>query len=215
MLPTTSHRTERVLDRLAVKTRPKRQTPLQPRDKRPHYDLRKLHIRYDGGVSQPSDNLEVRERDFATWLMDVAREKLRLYGWSTDETIERSSIERATWYRWKKISKPGNMPRPQKLDEFCESLGLDPAIPYGILGWGQPAKRLEAPAPPPVQAQPDLDRMIARIEIRLGQKPPTPERRELELKLVRARRARDAKRLADELIAEIEDEPDWAMEEGA
>jgi len=65
------------------------------------------------------------------------------------------------------------------------------------------------------RAGPDLDLIIRRIKLRLDQKPPTPERQELELKLVRARRARDAKRLADELIAEIETELDRTTGEGS
>lgn len=205
MLPTTPHRTERVLDRLAARARPKRQTPLQPRDKRSHFEMRRLHVRYDDEMSQAHDNLHDRERDLAAWLTGVAREKKRLYGWTTDDTIDQSPIDRATWYRWKKISKPGNMPRPQKLDEFCERLGLDPTIPYGILGWGQPSKRFESSGPPAEPPpEPALDRMIRLIETRLKQSPPAPERRELELRLVRARRARDVQRLADELMAEID-----------
>jgi len=204
MLPTTSHSTERVLDRLAARTRPKRQTPLQPRDKRSQYELRKLHIRYDDEMSQRSDSIEEREKAFATWLSDVAQEKLRLYGWSTDETIERSSIERATWYRWKKISKPGNMPRPLKLDEFCESLGLDPAIPYGILGWGQPAKRFTAPEPEPAPES-DLDRRVRLLGIALDRPGiGSDERRELEIQLMRLQAAQqmndDAIKAADEAL---------------
>jgi hypothetical protein len=134
-------------------------------------------------MSQPHDTLEQREAEMAEWLTNVAEEKKRLYGWSTDETIQRSSINRATWYRWKTISQPGNMPRPQKLDEFCESLGLDPAIPYGILGWGRPAERRSKPEPEP---ETDIDRRIRLLRIaidRPGIKP--EERQELEVLLVR------------------------------
>lgn len=59
-------------------------------------------------------------------------------------------------------------------------------------------------ARPRAAREPDLDKTISLLELRLDQDPPDEERRELELKLVRARRARDAQRLADELRAEIE-----------
>lgn len=95
------------------------------------------------------------------------------------------------------------MPKPATLDDFCSSLNLDPTVPYRILGWGRPSSPRPAPTPP---SQPDLDLIIRRIELRLQQDPPDKERRELELRLVRARRARDAKRLADELEAEIREE---------
>jgi hypothetical protein len=202
MLPKSSQRHERTLARLRERTRPAGRTPLQPRDKRTAFESRHLKGEYAHAMSQAHDTLMRREAEMARWLSWVAAEKKRLYGWTTDETIDRSSIDRATWYRWKKIAKPGNMPRPAKLDEFCSSLGLDPETPYQILGWGRPsAKPIALPAPEP---EVDLDLYIRRIQIRLDQDPPAAERRELELKIVRARRARDAQRLADELKAEID-----------
>lgn len=190
MLPQTSHRTERVLSRNIAHTRPRRQSPLQPRDKRTHFDLRYSLPRYDEAMSQPHDNLKERERELAAWLVSVAREKKRLYRWSTDDTIDHSSIDRATWYRWKKISIPGNMPKAQTLNEFCESLGLDPAIPYGILGWGQPANRPAAVDPSP---ESDIDRRIRLLRIaidRPGIK--REEQRVLETHLVRLLAAKQA-----------------------
>lgn len=202
MLPKISHRHERTLVRLKERTRPAGRTPLQPRDKETAFQSRHLKGAYAQLMSQAHDTLMRREAEMAHWLSWVAAEKKRLYGWTTDETIDRSSIDRATWYRWKKIAKPGNMPRPAKLDEFCSSLGLDPETPYQILGWGRPsAKPIPLPEPEP---EVDLDLYIRRIQIRLDQEPPASERRELERNLVRARRARDAQRLADELKAEID-----------
>jgi len=194
MLPKTSLRAERTISRLAARTHPPRPTPLQPRDKRTHYELRHMTPRYDVQMSHSHDKLERREADMSTWLGSVAQEKKRLYGWSTDETIAQSSIDRATWYRWKKISKPGNMPRPQKLDEFCESLGLDPEVPYGILGWGRPSVRVQ---PPEVPQEPEtgIARRKRLIQARLDQQPPAEERRELEIALVQieaAERMQDA-----------------------
>jgi hypothetical protein len=185
MTPRVSLRTERVLTRTGARLRPTPQSPLQPRDKRPQYEIRHIAARYDVTMSQAHDTLEEREAQMAAWLTSVAKEKKRLYGWTTEETIERSSIDRASWYRWKRISKPGNTPRPQKLDEFCESLGLDPAIPYGILGWGRPAERRPQPKPEP-EPESEIDRRIRLLRIaidRPGIKP--EERQELEVLLVR------------------------------
>jgi len=209
MIPTTSHRTERVLERVSARTRPFRQTPLQPRDKLSTFELRHLKRAYARTMSQPHDNLMEREQEFARWLNWVAAEKKRLYGWNTDTTVERSSIERATWYRWKKISKPGNMPRPVNLDEFCKSLGLDPEIPYRILGWGKPSpKRADLPLP-----ESPLDRQIRLIKAILDRNPPSEERRRLERAYVRAKRQREELRLMDEEIAELLSDLDAAQDE--
>lgn len=204
MLPRISHRAERTITRLAARTHPPRPTPLQPRDKRPHYDLRMHRVRYDDEMSQPHDSIYERERELAAWLTGVAKEKKRLYGWTTDDTIDESSIDRATWYRWKKISRPGNMPKAKKLDEFCQSLGLDPSIPYGILGWGQPSKKFQAStaATEPVS---ELDHRINLLKVALDRPGiRSEEQRELEVQLVRllaAQRANeDALKAADEAL---------------
>jgi hypothetical protein len=141
-------------------------------------------------MSQAHDTLKRREAEMARWLSWVAAEKKRLYGWTTAETIEHSSIDRSTWYRWKRISNPGWMPKPATLDEFCASLGLDPEVPYQILGWGRPSEKpVQLPESEPVPAE-SLDRRIHLIEVRLSQDPPAEERRRLEVLLVRAKRAR-------------------------
>lgn len=203
MVPPITYRTERLLKRTAARRRPESRNQWQARDKKSTYERRHRSGKYARGMSQAHDNMKHRERDFARWLDWVASEKKRDEGWSTEETIGHSSIDRSTWYRWKKISRPGWMPKPATLDEFCSSLNLDPTVPYRILGWGRPSSPRPAPTPP---SQPDLDLIIRRIELRLKQDPPTKERRALELRLVRARRARDAKKLADELEAEIREE---------
>lgn len=190
MLPTTSHRTERVLDRLAARTRPPRQTPLQPRDKRPHYELRHMQASYDGQMSQAHDTMKHRELEMAAWLTSVAREKKRLYQWTTDETIDHSSIDRATWYRWKKLSKYGHMPSAPTLAEFCESLGLDPSVPFRILGYTRSEAEAFVPEPDPVS---DIDRRIQLLMIAIDRPGiPREEQRELEVRLVRLRAAKEA-----------------------
>jgi hypothetical protein len=203
MLATTSHRTERVLDRLAARARPRRQSPLQPRDKRTQYEIRLVRGRYDDEMSQPHDNLMQRERDMAAWLTAVAREKKRVYGWSTDETIDSSSIDRATWYRWKKISRPGNMPKAPTLVAFCQSLGLDPAEPFRILGYT--TADVEAPTVVLPDPESHIDRRIRLLRIaidRPGIKP--EERQELEVQVVRLlaekRSMEDAIKAADKAL---------------
>jgi hypothetical protein len=86
--------------------------------------------------------------------------------------------------------------------------GLDPAKTLATLEI-KAGRRSEAEARASAPAQPrevDVDLIISRIEIRLDQNPPAEERRDLERRLVRARRARDAQRVADELMAEIHDD---------
>lgn len=129
----------------------------------------------------------------AAWLTGVAKEKKRLYQWTTDETIEHSSIDRATWYRWKKIAKYGHMPSAPTLVEFCESLGLDPSVPFQILGYTR--SDVETAAPEPVS---DIDQRINLLRIAIDRPGiGREEQRELEVELVRLMAA---KRSGEEAI---------------
>lgn len=159
-------------------------------------------------MSQAHDTLMHREAEFARWLDWVASEKKRLHGWSTARTIDQSSIDRATWYRWKKISKTGNMPRPVNLDQFCQSLGLDPETPYRILGWGKPSSQpVELP-----DSESPAERQMRLIRLRLSQNPPTKERHELEIALVQLRASErmqaDAVSAAEEALRQAEQRQD-------
>lgn len=143
--------------------------------------------------------------------MDWISERLKEFkaqGMTRQEVADAGGVSRNQTYEWEGRGKKGfSKPKAETLKAFCDGLQLDWHVPFRILGWTTPAAQ---PAP-----EPDLDLIIRRIETRLGQSPPAKERRELELRLVRTRRARDAKRLADELIADLETGLDRMMDEGA
>lgn len=126
--------------------------------------------------------------------------------WGITRVAEESGVSRSTITLWRDGDWSKGVPTRPVVERFCDNLKLRKDEPFARMRWeldarGRPARSEEIFKPAP---EPDLDAIIRRIELRLNQKPPVEERRDLERQLVRTRRARDAKRLADELIAELE-----------
>jgi hypothetical protein len=150
----------------------------------------------------PGDDIGRRDELFMEWAV-AAFKDLKQRRVTRTEAAGNGRISRNQTYQWEgRGSKGYSRPMAENLKRFCIANGLDWRIPFRIFGWDASGRPVEDPVemPPAV----DLDRRIRLIEVRLSQDPPAEERQELDLKLVRARRARDAQRLADELRAEIE-----------
>lgn len=151
----------------------------------------------------PQDGAKGRDEIFMGWISQQFVD-LKARGVTRTEAAAKGQVSRNQTYEWEGRGQKGfSRPKPETIKTFCMKNGLDWRIAFRILDYDTSGRSHEELAPPP---EPDLDRMIRLIEVRLGQDPPIKERRDLELKLVRARRARDAQRLADELMAEVDDE---------
>ncbi|MDR7336770.1 MULTISPECIES: hypothetical protein [Glycomyces] len=127
-------------------------------------------------------------------------------GWGIVRVADEAEVSRSTLTLWRDGDWTKGVPTRPVVERFCNNLKLKKDEPYAYLRWEldsreRPGRGEEIFEPAPER---DLDGLVRRIELRLGQSPPATERRDLERQLVRARRARDAKRLADELIAELE-----------
>lgn len=136
---------------------------------------------------------------FMGWISRLILDR-KAQGITRQQLADKGKISRNQLYEWEGRGQKGfSRPKADTLRAFCDGIGEDWHVPFRILGWIGTGASVAEPRP-----EQDLDLIIRRLEIRLSQKPPTPERRELELSLVRARRARDAQRLADELRAELD-----------
>lgn len=129
----------------------------RPRDKAPTRLRKGKTPRYRLTMSLGKDTVRYPERAkaFARWIDQVFLLFKDRLDWSRSKVIEESGVSRSSVYRWKDISENGQFPDPEILDRFCANLYqklksplLDPAVPYGILGWGKPrdmaASRVEA-----------------------------------------------------------------------
>lgn len=148
------------------------------------------------------DDIGRRDELFMEWAVATFKD-LKLRRVTRTEAAETGGISRNQTYQWEgRGSKGYSRPMAENLKRFCIANKLDWRIPFRIFGWDASGRPVEEPVRMP--PEPDVDRRIHLIEVRLSQDPPTEERHRLELLLVRARRARDAQRLADELRAELE-----------
>lgn len=143
---------------------------------------------------------------FSRWVQRALKTLKAEKRWGITKIADEAKVARSTITLWRDGDWSKGAPTRAAVEKFCDNLKLKKDEPFAYMRWElEPRERprrdeeIFEPAP-----EPDLDGLIRRIQIRLSQKPPAEERRELELKLVRARRARDAKRLADELMAELE-----------
>jgi hypothetical protein len=139
--------------------------------------------------------------------------------WTNTSIAKAGGLSRNQLYAWmgQGPQRLKQLPDRDRVLAFYRGVGKPWRQLFQEVGWEAPpgARVLEFPTEAPEKPQPDLDLRIRRIEIRLSQEPPAEERRDLELRLVRTRRARDAQRLANELIAELETELDRTMDEGS
>lgn len=52
-------------------------------------------------------------------------------------------------------------PEPARVVAFCDGLGIDPRVAFGVLGWDRTAAPRPAPAPPPMD--PDVEALLHRL----------------------------------------------------
>lgn len=142
---------------------------------------------------------------FSRWVQRALKTLKAEKRWGITRVADEADVARSTITLWRDGDWSKGAPTRQAVEKFCDNLKLKKEEPFAYMRWElEPRERprrdeeMFEPAP-----EHDLDVLVRRIQIRLSQDPPVEERQELELKLVRARRARDAQRLADELRAEV------------
>lgn len=134
-----------------MKVRTQRRSLSRPRDKTPVRQRTPKPRGYVLTMSPGKDTQPTPERDperaraMSNWIESVFLLFQDQLEWSRSQVIDASGVSRSAVYRWKDKSSKGQNPEPSLLDRFCANLYkelpsplLDPAIPYGILGWGKP-----------------------------------------------------------------------------
>jgi hypothetical protein len=153
-----------------ISTRTKRATTRKwswKRDKKPLYERRNSHKVYGGLMTGTTAN--PGRTTFVEWLNDALDELTTTRKWSRRRSITESGVPRGTVYRWLK----GAQPDRDLLLQFCETLKLDLAEPFGYFGWD--------PAGPSTSPERDTEPLV-------------PDPRELKLRAV----LRDPDLLPDE-----------------
>lgn len=142
---------------------------------------------------------------FSRWVQRVLETLKQRKGWGIVKVSQEADVPRSTITRWRDGQWELGIPTRAVVERFCENLKLKKTDPFAYMGWildeeSEVDDSGELFEIPPETA---LDRQIRLINARLGQKPPTEERRRLERLLVRAKRQREEQREMDEEIAEL------------
>lgn len=80
--------------------------------------------------------------------------------WNGSEVARRTGVSRQTINRWVRADWSSD-PEPARVVAFCEGLGINPTIAFGILGWDRSAPARPLPAPPPMD--PDVEALLRRL----------------------------------------------------
>lgn len=107
------------------------------------------------------DSDHARKIAFAAFVRDALRDARVTRAWSGTEVSRRTGVSRQTINRWTRGDWVSD-PEAGRVVAFCEGLGLDVAVAFGILGWDRsgPAR--------PTRNEPPMDPDVAAILRRLA-----------------------------------------------
>jgi hypothetical protein len=93
-----------------------------------------------------------RRQAFATFIRKALTDARAVRGWNGSEVARRTGLSRGEW---------ATDPEPARVVAFCEALGINPTIAFGILGWDRSASARPTPPPPPMD--PDVEALLRRL----------------------------------------------------
>lgn len=112
-----------------------------------------------GAVPTP-DTATGRKLAFAAFVRKSLDDARVSRAWNGSEVARRTSVSRQTINRWVR-GEWSTDPEPERVVAFCEGLGINPSIAFGVLGWDRSAAARPTPAAPPMD--PDVEALLHRL----------------------------------------------------
>ncbi|HEX6498387.1 MAG TPA: helix-turn-helix transcriptional regulator [Micromonosporaceae bacterium] len=100
-----------------------------------------------------------RRRAFAAFVRSSLADARAHRAWTSSEVARRTGVSRQTINRWVRGDWASD-PEPARVVAFCEGLGINPTVAFGILGW---ARSTPPPAPEPPPMDPDVEALLRRL----------------------------------------------------
>lgn len=106
------------------------------------------------------DSSAGRKHAFAAFVRKALDDARTVRAWTGSEVARRTGVSRQTIHRWVRGDWSTD-PEPERVVAFCEGLGINVTIAFGILGWDRSASARPAAAPPPMD--PDVEALLRRL----------------------------------------------------
>lgn len=106
------------------------------------------------------DSSTGRKLAFAAFVRKALDDARASRAWTGTEVSRQTGVSRQTVNRWVRGEWTAD-PEPARVVAFCEGLGIDPRVAFGVLGWDRSAAARPLPAPPPMD--PDVEALLHRL----------------------------------------------------
>jgi transcriptional regulator with XRE-family HTH domain len=101
-----------------------------------------------------------RRQAFAAFVRKSLADARAIRGWNGTTVAAKTGLSRQTINRWVRADWTTD-PEPARVVAFCEGLGLNPTVAFGILGWDRSAASRPHPEPPPMD--PDVAALLRKL----------------------------------------------------
>ncbi|SDY00233.1 Helix-turn-helix [Micromonospora pattaloongensis] len=106
------------------------------------------------------DSSAGRKIAFAAFVRKALKDARETRAWTGSEVSRRTGVSRQTVNRWVR-GEWASDPEAERVVAFCEGLGIDPLVAFGVLGWDRTAPARPVPAAPPMD--PDVEALLRRL----------------------------------------------------
>lgn len=106
------------------------------------------------------DSDHARKIAFAAFVRKALDDARTTRAWTGSEVSRRTGLSRQTINRWTR-GDWANDPEARRVLAFCEGLGLDATVAFGVLGWDRGTPARPAPSAPPMD--PDVAALLRRL----------------------------------------------------
>jgi transcriptional regulator with XRE-family HTH domain len=106
------------------------------------------------------DSSTGRKLAFAAFIRKALDDARASRAWTASEVSRRTGVSRQTVNRWVRGDWTAD-PEPARVVAFCEGLGIDARVAFGVLGWDRSTPARPTPAPPAMD--PDVEALLHRL----------------------------------------------------
>lgn len=101
-----------------------------------------------------------RKIAFAAFVRKALADARATRAWTGSEVSRRTGVSRQTINRWVR-GEWSSDPEAERVVAFCDGLGINPTVAFGVLGWDRATDARPVPSAPPMD--PDVEALLRRL----------------------------------------------------